>query len=105
MRNKYIVVDQIESQTNSSMTNATAFPASVASKMSFKTFYRAVSVLCFFLNPDALINTLAHPDFQKAFLLSTDAYMDELGAVLSQTPEGKSKPSKPKLSPVTQSTG
>lgn len=34
---------------------------------------------------------LAHPDFSRPFILSTDASLDGLGAVISQVPEGESK--------------
>ncbi|KAL1276815.1 hypothetical protein QQF64_036438 [Cirrhinus molitorella] len=34
---------------------------------------------------------LAHPDFNRPFILLTDALLDGLGAVLSQIPEGKTK--------------
>lgn len=34
---------------------------------------------------------LAHPDFNEPFILSVDAYLDGLGALLSQMPQGESK--------------
>lgn len=34
---------------------------------------------------------LAHPDFTEPFILSVDASLDGLGAVLSQVPQGGSK--------------
>lgn len=34
---------------------------------------------------------LAHPDFSRPFLLSVDASLDGLGAVLSQVPAGEDK--------------
>ncbi|KAK3505903.1 hypothetical protein QTP70_003695, partial [Hemibagrus guttatus] len=34
---------------------------------------------------------LAHPDFSQPFILSTDASLDGLGALLSQVPEGETK--------------
>lgn len=41
----------------------------------------------------ALLNSvvLAHPNFSRPFILSTDASLDGLGAVISQVPEGESK--------------
>lgn len=41
----------------------------------------------------ALLETvvLAHPDFNRPFILSTDASLDGLGAVLSHIPEGETR--------------
>lgn len=42
---------------------------------------------------DSLLNcvVLAHPDFSRTLILSTDASLDGLGALLSQIPAGESK--------------
>lgn len=41
----------------------------------------------------ALVNSvvMAHPDFERPFLLYTDVSLDSLGAVLSQIPAGEDK--------------
>lgn len=43
-----------------------------------------------------------HPDFSRPLILSIDASLDELGAVLSQIPPGETK-ERPLLSPVKHS--